>query len=160
MNKLMIIGWVVFFSTLAWGIDKLPDGFDDPNQEIRYKHLIEELRCVVCQNQSLADSDADLAQNLRDEVRTRVLSGASDHEIKDFLVNRYGDFVLYNPPLKSKTLLLWLGPAILIALAGVIAGVILRHRQRAARMALPPLSEQEQAQFNALIHSPPPDQER
>src|SRR5690554_6030905 len=86
-----------------------------PIDEERYKALAEELRCLVCQNQSLADSSAELAGDLRDEVREQMASGRSDEEIKAFLVARYGDFVLFRPPLKETTWPLWAGPFALLA---------------------------------------------
>jgi cytochrome c-type biogenesis protein CcmH len=93
--------------------------FDDPAKRERYERLIEELRCLVCQNQSLADSDADLARDLRDEVYGIIQSGKSEEEAVKFLTDRYGDFVLYRPPLKPITVLLWGGP-LLILLGGAI----------------------------------------
>ncbi|MBE0591984.1 MAG: cytochrome c-type biogenesis protein CcmH, partial [Gemmatimonadales bacterium] len=86
-----------------------------PIDEDRYKALAEELRCLVCQNQSLADSAAELAGDLRDEVREQIAAGRSDDEIKEFLVARYGDFVLFRPPLKQTTWALWAGPFALLA---------------------------------------------
>lgn len=102
--------------------------FPDPKLETRYHHLIEELRCLVCQNQSLADSNADLAEDLRSEVYTMLLAGKSDQEIVDFLVSRYGDFVLYRPPLKTTTALLWLGPFIAMALGALTLWQLIRRR--------------------------------
>ncbi len=92
--------------------------FDDPAKQQRYERLIEELRCLVCQNQSLADSDADLAKDLRDEVYTIIQSGKSEQEAVKFLTDRYGDFVLYRPPFKMTTALLWGGPFLLLAGGG------------------------------------------
>ena len=82
--------------------------FDDPVQEARYKKLIAELRCLVCQNQNLADSNAELAQDLRNKTYEMVRAGQSDEDIIGYMVQRYGDFVLYRPPLKATTVLLWL----------------------------------------------------
>lgn len=92
--------------------------FQDPLQQQRYENLVKDLRCLVCQNQSLADSDADLARDLRDEVYQIIQSGKSDQEAVKFLVDRYGDFVLYRPPFSATTLLLWAGPLLLL-LAGL-----------------------------------------
>jgi len=102
---------------------------DDPEVETRLKSLAKDLRCLVCQNQSLADSDAGLAQDLRNEVRLLIQQGQSNRQISEYLVARYGDFVLYNPPLRGTTVLLWLGPAILL-LAGVwiLCRQLRRHR--------------------------------
>ncbi len=104
--------------------------FDDPAQETRYHALIDKLRCLVCQNQNLADSNADLARDLRDKTFEMITAGRSDEEITDFMVARYGEFVLYEPPLNMHTVLLWLAPALL---AGVGAGVfvsLVRRRRR------------------------------
>lgn len=88
---------------------------DDPVAEARLKALSTELRCLVCQNQTLADSSAPLAEDLRREIRELIAKGMSDKEITDYLVARYGDFVRYRPPLKSQTVLLWIGPTLLLA---------------------------------------------
>ena len=96
-----------------------PFEFADAAEEQRYNKLAAELRCMVCQNQSLADSHADLAQDMRDEVYRMLKEGRSDEEIVGFLVQRYGDFVLYRPPVSTTTSLLWFGPPLLLALAGI-----------------------------------------
>ena len=98
--------------------------------DARLKNLEEDLRCLVCQNQSLADSTAPLAEDLRREVRALAVAGKSDAEIKQFLVERYGDFVLYDPPVKRITWLLWFGPFVLLACGGLIWWAILRRRSR------------------------------
>ena len=102
--------------------------FKDADTKTRYYDLLEELRCLVCQNQSLADSGAGLAQDLRQQVYDLVQKGASNDEVTDFMVTRYGDFVLYNPPLKSSTLLLWIGPFV-VALIGVGSLVVFLARR-------------------------------
>jgi cytochrome c-type biogenesis protein CcmH len=99
--------------------------------DTRLKRLESELRCLVCQNQTLADSNADLADDLRREVRALALQGKSDEEIKAYLVARYGDFVLYNPPVKPLTWMLWFGPFALLVGGGAIWWVVLRRRTRA-----------------------------
>jgi cytochrome c-type biogenesis protein CcmH len=125
--------------------------FEDPAQQTRYETLIRELRCLVCQNQSLADSDADLAQDLRDEVYRIVQSGKSDQEAVDFLVSRYGDFVLYRPPVKPLTLLLWAGPGLLLLAAGGMAWRQYARRRTAGEEA--PLSPAERARLERLKKS-------
>jgi len=110
--------------------------FADDAAEQHFKDLISELRCLVCQNQSLADSDAELAHDLRAEVYEMVQDGKSDQEIIDFLVARYGDFVLYNPPLKPSTYLLWFGPFALMLLAGVLLLRAVRRQKRAASVEI------------------------
>ncbi|MGE0858695.1 MAG: cytochrome c-type biogenesis protein [Gammaproteobacteria bacterium] len=107
-----------------------PADFADPALAARYDKLLEELRCMVCQNQTLKDSHAELAQDLRDEVKQLLEQGRDDQQIHDYLVARYGDFVLYRPPLKESTWVLWIGPFALLLLAGVV--VVRIARQRAA----------------------------
>ncbi len=106
-----------------------PLSFDSAEQEQRFQDLTEELRCAVCQNQSLADSDAPLAQDLRQEIHDMMMDGQSDEQIRGFLVDRYGDFVLYRPAMGGNTLLLWLAPALLLGGGGlVVAYSVRRHR--------------------------------
>ncbi len=102
----------------------------DPALDARLKKLDEELRCLVCQNQSLADSSAPLAEDLRREVRGLANQGKNDDEIKAFLVARYGDFVLYKPPVKATTWLLWFGPFALLLGGGALWALVLRRRGR------------------------------
>jgi cytochrome c-type biogenesis protein CcmH len=97
-----------------------PPAAADPVLEKRVMALAEELRCLVCQNQTLADSNAPLAEDLRNQLREKMREGKSDAEVVDFLVERYGDFVLYRPPLKPTTLLLWFGPLLLLAAGFVV----------------------------------------
>ena len=112
----------------AQAIDPLP--FKARAEEVRFQNLTRQLRCLVCQNQDLADSDADLARDLRKQVFDMMQSGKSDDDIKQYLVARYNDFVLYDPPLKPGTWLLWFAPlALVIAGAFVVVG-ILRRRTR------------------------------
>jgi cytochrome c-type biogenesis protein CcmH len=103
---------------------------DDPRLEARMMAVAVELRCLVCQNQTIADSQAELAEDLRREIRTMLVQGRSEQQILDYMTARYGDFVLYRPPLKRSTALLWAGPALLTigAMASLI--VVLRRRQR------------------------------
>jgi len=105
-----------------------PLKFENAQQEERFNHLTRELRCLVCQNQNLADSDAQLAHDLRSEVHEMLLAGKSDDEIKQFMVDRYGDFVLYRPPVQENTFLLWLAPALLLLGGAVVLFVIIRKR--------------------------------
>jgi cytochrome c-type biogenesis protein CcmH len=122
----------------------------DPVAEKRLQSLSEELRCLVCQNQNIADSNAELAQDLRREIRTMIRDGKSDKEIIDFMVVRYGDFVLYRPPVKGITLLLWGGPVALMLLGLLI---LVRYlRRRVSRMAEDkPLSADEAGRAEALL---------
>lgn len=113
---LLLIATVLLCSARA----EVPAEFDDPQRQQRYQSLLKEIRCLVCQNQSLADSNAELAQDLRNEVHRMVAEDESNQVIIDYLVARYGDFVLYRPPLKATTLLLWFGPFVLL-LAALVA---------------------------------------
>jgi cytochrome c-type biogenesis protein CcmH len=122
--------------------------FSDPVEESRYKSLIREIRCLVCQNQSLADSDAELAQDLRDETFKLMKSGRSDQEIIDFLVARYGDFVLYRPPLKPSTYLLWFGPFMLLGMGAFILVRTVRNRSRTSER---PLTRDEVDRVSQLL---------
>ena len=123
----------------------------DPVAEKRLLGLSEELRCLVCQNQNIADSNAELAQDLRREIRGMIKDGKSDKEIIDFMVTRYGDFVLYRPPVQGNTLLLWGGPIALLIL-GVVA-LVRYQRRRAVRVAAEdkPLSADEASRADALL---------
>ena len=101
----------------------------DAPTERRLKDLAAELRCLVCQNQTIADSNAPLALDLRNQIRTQIALGRSDDQIREYMVQRYGDFVLYRPPFKATTAVLWLGPLLLIALgAGIFIGVVRKRR--------------------------------
>jgi len=122
---------------------------EDVVVEKRMVAISEELRCLVCQNESLAGSQADLAKDLRREIREQIQSGRSDQEILDFMVDRYGDFVRYRPPLKGATLLLWFGPFLLLA-AG-LAGLLMFLRRRARRVAEATLSAEEQKKAEELL---------
>lgn len=122
----------------------------DPVAESRTMALAAELRCLVCQNQTIADSNADLAVDLRREIREQVKAGKTDGEILDFMTARYGDFVLYRPPLKATTVLLWFGPALLFVVGFVVLFRVLRgRRERVA--ADRPLSDAERARAEALL---------
>ena len=110
--------------------DAAPLQFRDAAEETRFHALATELRCVMCQNQSLADSNALIALELRREVLELMRAGQSDAQIKDFLVQRYGEFVLYKPRVEGRTWLLWLGPA-LVLLAGAVLVVVLVRRKSA-----------------------------
>lgn len=144
--------WALVFGLwlVALGVSAAdtPVTFRNPDQQARYESLLEELRCLVCQNQSLADSHADLAQDLRDEVYRMVNEGQDEAAILEFMVNRYGDFVLYRPPVKSITWSLWFGPVFLLAL---VAFVWRRTQRRATRTDAPPLSEAERARLASLV---------
>lgn len=115
-------------ATPALAIDPLP--FSDAEQEARFRELVAELRCLQCQNQNLADSDALIAKDLRREIFEQLEAGKSDDEIVAFLVERYGEFVRYRPAFNAGTLLLWLGPALLLLVG--LAGIVVHLRRRRA----------------------------
>ena len=104
----------------------------DPALEARMLAITGELRCLVCQNQTIADSHADLAVDLRQQVREMLARGLSDEQVRRYMTDRYGDFVLYRPPLKATTAVLWLGPALLLAVALTALGIVIRRRSRLA----------------------------
>jgi cytochrome c-type biogenesis protein CcmH len=123
----------------------------DPALEQRVMRLTAELRCLVCQNQSLADSHADLAIDLKNQVRSQMLAGKSDAEIREYMVARYGDFVLYRPPLKPTTALLWAGPFVLLAGGGLALGFYLRRRRE--RLAESELTPEQRVHAEALLRA-------
>lgn len=118
--------------------------------EQRMLKLSEELRCLVCQNQSLADSGSGLAEDLRREIRTMIAQGKTDKEIVDFLVQRYGDFVRYRPPVKATTVLLWFGPFALLGIGGM--ALYRRLQQRRQEIVDTPLTKEERSRLNAMLN--------
>ena len=124
----------------------------DPALEKRAMTLAEELRCLVCQNQSLADSHAELAVDLKNQIREKMQAGMNEKQIVDYMVARYGDFVLYRPPLKATTLPLWIGP--FVVLVAALAGLFYYLRRRRTAAPEQPLSETEQARMQALLTPP------
>lgn len=116
--------------------------------ETRARDLMKEVRCVVCQSQSIAESDAGIAVDLRRLIREEIAAGKSDDEIRDFLVARYGDFVLFSPPFKPETWILWLGPFVALALGGFF---LLRFLRGRPATPVPPLSQDERARIEAAL---------
>lgn len=145
--RLLFLLWLVPLTVCGQGAQPMAE---DPVANQRAVALAEKLRCLVCQNQSIADSNAELALDLKRQIREQIAAGRSDADITRFMVERYGDFVLYRPPLNAATLLLWLGPLLLL-----VAGfaLLLRHlRRRGAQAAPPPaLSEQQRRDAAALL---------
>jgi cytochrome c-type biogenesis protein CcmH len=130
MMRWLVAALLLLGITSAHAIDPLP--FKDRAEEVRFQNLTRELRCLVCQNQNLADSEADLARDLRRQVFEMMQAGKSDAEIKDYLVARYNDFVLYDPPMKPGTWLLWIGPFVLVTVGiGVVQGIVRRRARQA-----------------------------
>jgi len=136
-------------SPVAHARDALPVSADPP-LEARVMAVAEELRCLVCQNETIAASQADLAVDLRKQIRIKLQQGQSEAQILDFMVARYGEFVLYRPALNAGTVLLWVGPFALLAVAVVVLMMNVRQRRRLGA-ALPPLSEAETQRLNALL---------
>jgi len=128
---------VLAASALAVARDAPPEAAD-PAIEARMVRITSELRCLVCQNQTIADSNAGLAVDLRKETREMLKQGKSDAEIVDYMTARYGDFVLYRPPLRTKTVPLWFGPALLLLIGGTVLVLTLRRRSRMAADAFDP----------------------
>lgn len=154
MNKIVCtILCLFYFTSAGWArADVLK--FDNVEQEQRYHALIKELRCLVCQNQNLADSNADLAKDLRDKTYEMIVAGSSDREIIDYMVNRYGDFVLYRPPVKMSTVLLWVGPFIILLIGLFVITRVIRNRQTQAAATL---SERQHERAQRLLHENSPE---
>ena len=124
----------------------------DPALEERARDISKGLRCLVCQNQSIDDSDATLARDLRVLVRERLVSGDSNEQVMDYVVSRYGDFVLLNPPFKTGTLVLWIGPFVFLLIGLIALRVLFRERKQAVTgTGVPTLSADEENRLNALL---------
>ena len=147
MRALILLFCMIPFYSFA---GEAQDMAKDPVLEKRMVGLAENLRCLVCQNESLASSHAELAEDLRREVRELMQKGMTDQEIKDYLVARYGDFVLYEPPMKSYTVLLWLGPFILLIAGMGVLVFQLRNRRKTVTEAI--LSPESQERVAALLN--------
>ncbi|HIM25194.1 MAG TPA: cytochrome c-type biogenesis protein CcmH [Rhodospirillales bacterium] len=162
-KALFALALVFVWPPPAWAVN--PDEvLSDPVMENRAREISRGLRCLVCQNQSIDDSDADLAKDLRIIVRERLTAGDSDAQVVDFVVSRYGDYVLLKPPFKLATLVLWLGPAA-IAGGGLIAVLMFFRRRRTGESAVqpaavltrpPPLSDEENRRIEELLKDDAP----
>ena len=148
-NKLLFSLLLVLILPLAYAGEAIPVASDVALEE-RVMAVSAELRCLVCQNQTIADSHAELAIDLRNQVREKLRQGMSEQEIKDYMVARYGDFVLYRPLMKRSTWLLWFGPFLLLILAFGVLIVKLRQRRKAMQQA-PALSADEHARAESLL---------
>jgi cytochrome c-type biogenesis protein CcmH len=149
MKRLFALLMIALALGTGWAKEAAPLA-EDPVVEQRLIAISEEMRCLVCQNESLAGSRADLAQDLRRELRTLIKQGKTDAEIRDFMVERYGDFVLYRPRVKPQTYLLWGGPFLLMIVAVAVLLVYLRRRSRVV-VAEDHLSEDEASRAEALL---------
>ena len=143
-----IVALCLLLGTAQAGVTLEAFKFKTEAEEQHFKDLIEEIRCLVCQNQSLADSDAELAHDLRAEVYDMIQAGKTDDEIISFLVARYGDFVLYKPPMKPSTYLLWFGPFVLLIIAALL---LLRSIRRQQKAPVEEISGEERARLDAIL---------
>lgn len=140
----------VLASPPAWAVN--PDEMlSNPVLEKRARDISQELRCLVCQNQSIDDSDAELARDLRILVRERLIAGDENEEVIEYIVARYGDYVLLNPPLKPETYILWASPAVLAILALLAVFAFYRRKQREATGTTPSLSRDEQTRLDEIL---------
>ena len=152
MVKHLFIAWLVCVLSIAQA-KVAPNTSADPVLEAKMMVIAEELRCLVCQNETIAASSADLAVDLKNQIRIKLNEGQSQKQILDFMVQRYGDFVLYRPPLKTTTVLLWLGPFTLLAIAVLMLVLNVRRRRRSAQPAA--LSDADTAKARELLANPP-----
>ena len=153
MKKLFrfaLVPFVLLFINNVHSSDE-PVKFKNQAHEQRYQTLIEEIRCLVCQNQSLADSNADLAQDLRKEIVDMIVSGKNDEQIIQFLVERYGDFVLYRPLLKENTWLLWFGP-FLFLIIGLFSAIIIIKKQSRSNKLNDVIDEEKKQRLASLLN--------
>lgn len=151
--KYLLLSFVVLLAVVAVIAKEARPTADDPELEKRVMRLSHELRCLVCQNETLADSRAELAEDLRNQVREQMKAGKSDKEIVAFLTQRYGDFVLYRPPVKPTTYLLWFGPFLL--LLGGLAFLFRYVRQRGQLITEKPISADERKLAEKLLQQEP-----
>lgn len=139
---------LLVFASPAFAVDP-SEVLPDPALETRAREIGRALRCVVCQNQSIDDSNAEVARDMRRAVRERLVAGDNDAAVFDFMVARYGDYVLLNPPFKARTLILWLGAPLVLLIAG--SALLLAARRRKAVVAPQPLSDEEQRRLDSLL---------
>lgn len=150
VKGLVILLLLIFIvSSSAWSKEAIPVA-EDPEIEKRMLALTMDLRCLVCQNESIADSRADFSNDIRREIRTQIKANKSDQEIIQFLVDRYGDFVLYNPPVKPTTILLWFGPVALFVVG--LGSLVVYLRRRREQIEEVSLSEAELKKAEALLN--------
>lgn len=150
INSLLLSALLLILPVMAQAKEAAPMSAD-PKMEKLVNEISSELRCLVCQNQTIADSHAELAVDLKNQVRTMVAKGQTQDEILDYMVKRYGDFVRYRPPIKPTTYLLWGGPLILL-IAGFLI-LIINLKKRKSAIADAPLSEEEHTRINSLLQT-------
>jgi cytochrome c-type biogenesis protein CcmH len=145
---------LLLLAAMAVRAEEAPALADDPALEAHVNRIGEELRCLVCQNQTIADSHAGLATDLKNQIREQLKAGRSDRQIMDFMVERYGDFVLYRPPLKPTTILLWAGPFVLLAL-GIAAGVLVVRRRGEVAPSVTRITQAQRSEAAQLLQDEP-----
>ena len=148
MRAILVLLLATWTLAAAWAVEP-GERLDDPALEARARAISAELRCLVCQNQSLDDSSAELAHDLRVLIRERLKAGDSDEQVRAYLVRRYGEFILLKPPLQRDTYLLWYGPFVVLLLGGAAAMLFLRRRGRVAEPA--PLTPEERRRVAKLL---------
>ncbi|KJS09689.1 MAG: hypothetical protein VR73_01350 [Gammaproteobacteria bacterium BRH_c0] len=146
--------WLLACSAAFAVIETEPLSSDELNA--RYRVLTDEMRCPKCQNQNLAESDSPIAADLRGEIRRLLEEGKSNADVADFMVARYGDFVLYRPALQQNTLVLWFAPAAMVLLGLLVLVLVIRYHRRRDNQASQPLNREEQQQLNALLNNDKP----
>lgn len=148
MKRILITLCLLILTSTSFAKEAIPMA-EDPALEARLMQISKELRCMVCQNESLADSHADLAKDLRREVRDLISQGKTDEQIKVFLTQRYGDFVLYKPRVNAKTWLLWFGPFVMLLGIAIGVGIFLKKRRNS--LIEEPLTPAESARIKSLL---------
>ena len=151
MNRLVILLLPSLFCFAGLTIAKDAQPVEDPKIEARMRNLTQQLRCPVCQNETLADSQAELAKQMRDQIREQIKAGKTDDEIKAYLTQRYGDFPLYKPPVKPTTYFLWFGPFLLLGVGTVVLFLFLRRRREL--ISDQPLTAEERKQADEILRS-------
>jgi cytochrome c-type biogenesis protein CcmH len=149
MSRLAVLLWALLLPFAAHAVTE--PTMLDPVEQRRLVDLSAQLRCLVCQNQSIAESNAELAVDLRNQINEQIKAGKSDREIVDFMVTRYGDFVLYRPPFKMSTLVLWVGPLALLLIAVFVFWRTLKARRAAMAQEARPLTDAERAEAQRLL---------
>lgn len=154
--KAVLVGVLLAMTVSVAGAVEPGEILPDPALEARAREIGKELRCLVCQNQSIDDSDAELARDLRVLVRERLTAGDSNQQVIDYVVSRYGDFVLLKPPFKMSTYALWLGPGVVAVIAVIAVIAFYRRRSRTVNAELaPPLSDAEKKKLASLLEDDP-----
>ena len=144
--KILLTCWLLLAGSLTYAIEDIE--LNNIEDEPRFNELANELRCMVCQNQSIADSNAELARDFRNQVKEKINAGQSNEDIVDFMVARYGDYILYRPPFNMATALLWIGPFLLVAIGFII---VVRVRKRQGADADNEVDEKHKAQLKAML---------